>query len=218
MHVCAPTMHLRRRAHTSILCVYFHSYGFLLAKTDVGETHKIRAEACTIITVILIKVSNCDPLIFPRCWLHCNAVTTSITKLQPVINLHIIYMFLHQHTANPNPKITATWTGKPIPLSNLNIFLPHPPILTWHNDEACLLHVRYVWMCNSPLTCSTQNSQNYLFVASMQGHCDPRYCFSYFLVKSIHKIQIRQTHTVPLKAFVRMRKYSNLLCHFLRVL
>ena len=45
MHVCAPMKHLCRRAYTSILCVYFHSYGFLLARTDVGETHKIRAEA-----------------------------------------------------------------------------------------------------------------------------------------------------------------------------
>lgn len=87
--------------------------------------------SCTIITMILIKVSHCDPLIFSQSWLHCSAPTTSITKRQPMINLHIIYMFPNRHTANPNPKITPTWIGKPLFLSNLNIFLPHPPILMW---------------------------------------------------------------------------------------
>lgn len=109
----------------------------------------------TIITAILIKVSHCDPLIFSQCWLRCSTVTTSITKLQSVINLHIIYMSPNQHTANPNPQITPTWTGKPLPLSNFNIFLPRPPILIWYNDDACFLHVsklRYVWVCNTQLT------------------------------------------------------------------
>lgn len=115
----------------------------------------------TIITAILIKVSHCDPLIFSQCWLHCSAVTTSITKLQPVINLHIIYMSPNQHTANPNPKITPTWTGKPLPLSNLNIFLPHPPILIWYNDDACDVHMsklRYVWVCFTKLTYFSQTA------------------------------------------------------------
>lgn len=103
----------------------------------------------TIITAILIKVLNCDPLIFSQCWLLCSTVTTSITKLQPVINLHIIYMLPNQHTANPNPKITSTWTGKPLPLSNLNIFLPSPPILIWYNDDACFLHMSKLRYCMS---------------------------------------------------------------------
>lgn len=120
----------------------------------------------TIITAILIKVSHCDPLIFSQCWLHCSAVTTSITKLQPVINPHIIYMSPNQHSANPNPKITPTRTRKPLPLSNLNIFLPHPPILIWYSD-ACFLHMsklRCVWVCNTQLTyfCQTE-----YFCASM---------------------------------------------------
>lgn len=40
MHVYAPTEHLCRRAYTSILCVYFHSSGFLLAWTDVRKPTK----------------------------------------------------------------------------------------------------------------------------------------------------------------------------------
>lgn len=91
----------------------------------------------TIITVILIKVLHCDPLIFSQCWLHCSAVTTSITKLQPVINLHMVYMFPNQHTVNPNPKITPTRTGKPLPLSNMNIFLPHTSL--WYGMMMMML-------------------------------------------------------------------------------
>lgn len=88
----------------------------------------------TIITAILIKVSHCDPLIFSQCWLHCNAVTTSITELQPVINLHIIYMFPNQRTANPNPKITPTWTGNTSPFVKFKHFPPsssHLDMIQW---------------------------------------------------------------------------------------
>lgn len=60
----------------------------------------------------------------------------ALHELQPVINLHIIYMLPKQHADNPNPKITPTWTAKPLLLSDLNMFLPHPSILMSHNDEA----------------------------------------------------------------------------------
>lgn len=48
MHVYVMKLeHARvcRRAYTYILCVYFHSYGLLLVRTDVGKPTKIRAEA-----------------------------------------------------------------------------------------------------------------------------------------------------------------------------
>jgi len=100
----------------------------------------------TIITAILIKVSHSDPLIFSQCWLHCSAVTTSITKLQPVINLHIIYMSSNQHTVNTNPKIIPVRTLKPLPVTN------HPPILIWHEVDAisCILY-------EQSLVCLTKN-------------------------------------------------------------
>lgn len=63
----------------------------------------------------------------------------ALQELQPVINLHIIYMLPKQHADNPNPKITPTWTAKPLLLSDLNMFLPHPSILMSHNDEAGFL-------------------------------------------------------------------------------
>lgn len=66
-------------ACTSMLCVYFHSYGLLLMRTDVGKPTN-QSWSHTIITAILIKVSHCDPLIFSQRWLLCNAVTTSIIK------------------------------------------------------------------------------------------------------------------------------------------
>lgn len=90
-------------------------------KDRCWENPRNQSWSRTIITAILIKVFLCDPLIFSQCWLHCSAVTTSITKQQPMINLHIIYMSPNQHTVNPNLKITPTWTAKHLPLSNLNI-------------------------------------------------------------------------------------------------
>lgn len=51
-------------------------------------------------------------------------------------------MFPKQHADNPNPKITPTWTAKPLLLSDLNMFLPHPSILMSHNDEAVFLAAR----------------------------------------------------------------------------
>lgn len=59
----------------------------------------------------------------------------ALQEPQPVINLHIIYMFPKQHADNPNPKITPTWTANPLLLSDSNL-LPHPSILMSHNDEA----------------------------------------------------------------------------------
>lgn len=130
----------------------------------------------------------------------------ALPKLQPVINLHIIYVFPNQCTGNLNPKITPTWTGKPLPLSNLNIFLPHPPILIWHNDDARFMYVskiRYVWVCNTQLT-----FQRSFFVQPCRHTLA---CF--------HKIQIKHTHTqtIQLSAFVRIRKYSNLFCNSMPV-
>lgn len=146
------THEARLQAPSRFYIVYFHSYGFLLSRTDVGGNPQNQSWSRTIITAILIKVSHCDPLIFSQCWLHSSAVATSITKLQPVINLHIIYMSPNQDTANPNPKITSTWTEKSLPLSNLNIFILHSPIFMWKTDDTCVLHMRklrYGWVCNT---------------------------------------------------------------------
>lgn len=132
--MCVLPWSIPGRVPTILYCVYFHSYGCLLARTDVRKPTKSELKP---------HHNHCDfnqglalwPTYFSLCWLHCSTVTTSITKLQPVINLHIIYMSPNQHTAIPNPQITPTWTGIPLPLSNLNIFLPHPPILIWYNDD-----------------------------------------------------------------------------------
>lgn len=148
-HARAAIKHLFRHAYIYILSLFSFIWVPPLKDRCWGNPQN-QSWSRTIITAILIKVSHCDPLIFAQCWLHCSAVTTSITKRQPMINLHIIYMFPNQHTVNPNLKITPTWTAKP--LLFLNIFLPHFPILIWYNDDACFLHMnklRYVWVCNT---------------------------------------------------------------------
>lgn len=157
-HVCTHEASLQACLHFYIVCLF--SFIWVPPRVDrCWGNPQNQSWSRTIITAILIKVSHCDPLIFSQCWLHCSTVTTSIIKLQPVINLHIIYMSPNQHTADPNPKITPTWTGKPLPLSNFNIFLPRPPILIWYNDDACFLHMsklRYVWVCNTQQTYFSQ--------------------------------------------------------------
>lgn len=138
MHVCAPVKHLLH--YTSIVCVSIFIHMGSSSRGQMLGNPQNQSWSRTIITAILIKVSHCDPLIFSQCWLHCSAVTTSITKLQPVINLHIIYMSPNQHTANPNPKIAPTRTWKTSPFVKFkHFFLPHPPIFTSDDDGACVL-------------------------------------------------------------------------------
>lgn len=115
--------------------VYSHSYVFILSGTDVGEPAKSQLQPhynhrdfnqgpafwltyfshkadCTAAQWRL-TLQNCSQ------WLTFTSYTCRLTSKQRILI----------------PKIRPTRIGKPLSLSNLNIYLPHPSIFIWCSDD-----------------------------------------------------------------------------------